>query len=55
MSKTILNEIVLESTISVGLDVCKTKIDICFLKNNNKGSCNESNKDVYLQIQNSKK
>lgn len=47
MSKNILNKIDLESTISVGLDVCKTKIDICFLRWNNK--------DIFLQIQNSKK
>lgn len=46
MSTNILTKIDLKSIISVGLDVSKSKIDVCFLDVNNK--------DYYLQIENNK-
>lgn len=49
MSTRILREIDIKSILSVGLDVSKLKIDVCML------SCNENEKDVHMQIANSKK
>lgn len=46
MSKNSVSEIEWKSIISIGLDVCKSKIDICLL---------EQDKEVVLQVQNTKK
>lgn len=47
MSINILNKINIKSILSIWLDVCKSKIDVCIINNNEK--------DIYFKITNNKK